>query len=300
MALFKIDDNKKIKKVNIKDLKYEIEIHELCEKNLEELFQVRLIAHKFNFADEYNGEMDTIGLDYDGNPCIIEYKLDKNKGVLSQVLFYMDWLVNHRGDFEIKAKEVLGDKVQIKWDNPKMYVVARDYDRYDKYAVNRVPYDIYLYKYAIYDNGELYLDNINVADNKKYYVDKNDSNSNNQEKYIRREYDYNYHLEKGDTNAKNLLNEINERILSLSDQIEVRYPKNYIAYRTTRNFVEVHIMKNGLVVYFINNKYDDPKNKIEAVKESYQWSLDRRIHIDNEKDLDYAMKIIAKSYESTL
>ena len=167
MALFKIEENKKIKKVNYKEFKLEAEIHEICEKNLEELFQVKFIAHKFNFADEYSGEMDTIGIDYEGNPVIVEYKLDKKRGVLSQILFYMDWLVNHRGDFELKCKQVLGDKTCVKWDNPKMIVVAREYDRYDKYAVNRIPYDVYLYKYMYYENDELYLENINVAENKK-------------------------------------------------------------------------------------------------------------------------------------
>ena len=68
MALFKIDNNKKLKKINYKEFKLEADIHEICEKNLEELFQVKFLAHKFNFADEYSGEMDTLGIDFDGNP----------------------------------------------------------------------------------------------------------------------------------------------------------------------------------------------------------------------------------------
>lgn len=297
MALYRILDDKKIKQVNGKEFKLEAEIHDICEKNLEELFQVKFIARKFKFADEYSGEMDTLGLDYEGNPVIIEYKLDKNRGVLSQVLFYMDWLVNHRGDFEVKAKQVLGNNIKIKWDNPKMYVVAREFDRYDKYAVNQIPYDIYLYKYIYYENNEIYLENINVSDNKKYYIDKTNDNIN---KNVRKEYDFNYHLEKGNLNIKELLNQLNEEILNLSDQIEVRYPQLYIAYRTTRNFAEVHVNKNNILVYLMTIDYNDPDNKIENVPESYQWVLNKRIYINNEDDLKYAMKLVQRSYESTL
>lgn len=301
MALFKIDNSKKLKQINYKEFKLEADIHEICEKNLEELFQVKFLAHKFNFADEYSGEMDTLGIDYDGNPVIIEYKLDKNRGVLSQVLFYMDWLVNHKGDFEIKAKQVLGEQLKIKWDNPKMIVVAKEFDRYDKYAVNQIKYDIYLYKYMYYENDELYLENINAAENKKYYVNNSSlDTSTTSEKYVRKEYDFNYHLEKGNDDVQSLLNELNEEILNISDQIEVRYPQLYIAYRTTRNFAEVHINKNNIIVYLMTIDYDDPENKIENVPESYQWVLNKKIYIRNEEDLKYAMRLIMKSYESTL
>ena len=299
MALFKIDDNNKIKKTEVKQFNNERELQRLCEKNLEELFQVRYIDTEFKFGDEYTGRLDTIGIDYDGNPVIIEYKLDKNSAVLSQVLFYMDWLVNHRGDFEIAAKNKLGNDIKIVWDNPKMILVAQDYNKYDKYAVNQINYDIYLYKYIFYKTGELYLENINVQENKKYHVDNYD-NTKQTTKYQREEYSFEYHASKGNDDIQALLTELHEYITSISDQIEVRYPQYYIAYRTTRNFAEVHVNKNSIIVYVMTIDYSDPENKIEKVPESYQWVLNRRIHINNKNDLDYALNIIKQSYESTL
>ena len=169
MALFKVEAEK-IKRINIKEFKNEKELQTLCENNLEELFQVKFIESEFKFGDEYSGRMDSIGIDYDGNPVIIEYKLDKNSSIISQCLFYMDWLVNHKGDFEIAVRNKFGDKEKVVWNNPKMILVAQDYNKYDKYAVNQINYDIYLYKYVYYQSGELYLENINVQDNKKYSV----------------------------------------------------------------------------------------------------------------------------------
>ena len=283
-----------------KDLEYEDKIHEICEKNLEEFFQVRFLAHKYRFADEYSGEMDTLGIDYDGNPVIIEYKLNKTCGVLSQVLFYLDWLVNHKGDFKSIAEEKIGKDIKIKWDNPKMIVVARDFDRYDKYAVNQINYDIYLYKYLYYENNELLLENINTADNRKYVSNKRNPNrikSGNKD-YTKLCYDD--HLEKGGEKVQKLVNKLNEQILNLSDQVEIRCAKSYIAYRTTRNFVEVHVQKSDVIIYVLAIDYDDPKKKIEVMPESYQWALNRRVRIVDDKDLNYVFRFIQKSFESTI
>lgn len=299
MALFKINENK-ITKAEIKQFSNERELQRLCESNLEELFQVKFIATEFPFADEYSGRLDTIGIDFEGNPVIIEYKFDKNQAVISQALFYMDWLVNHKGDFEVAAKNKLGSDIKLKWDNPKMILVAQDYNKYDKYAVNQIGYDIYLYKYIYYKTGELYLENINVQENKKYHIDSTKHIETDSNKYVRKEYDFEYHVAKGNEEVQSLIKELNEKILSISDQIEVRYPGLYIAYRTTKNFAEVHVLKNKITVYILKADYNDPENKLEKVPESYQWTVDQRIDITNSKDLEYATSIIVKSYESTL
>ena len=299
MALFKINGNKIVKE-EIKEFNNERELQRLCENNLEELFGVIFVDTELPFADEYSGRPDTIALDFEGNPVIIEYKFDKNQAVLSQVLFYMDWLVNHKGDFEIKARNRLGNDIHIKWDNPKAIIVARDYNKYDKYAINQIGYDIYLYKYIYYKSEELYLENINFNSNKKTISNNDKKIKINDEKYIRKEYDFEYHLNKGNDNIKSLLKELNEQILGISDVIEVRYPALYIAYRTTRNFAEIHVYKNKLVLYILKANYNDLEHKLEKVPDTYKWSVDQRMDICNEHDLNYALDIIIKSYETTL
>lgn len=303
MALFKIDINNKIEQVGIKEFKNEKELQRLFEKNLEKLFQVRFIETEFPFADEYSGRLDSIGLDYEGNPVIIEYKLDKNSAIISQVLFYMDWLVNHHGDFELAARKKLGNDVKIVWDNPKMILVAQDYNNYDKYAVNQIHYDIYLYKYIYYNSGEIYLENINVQSNKKYAISKEmstNSNLSNPDRYVKKDYTMKYHMDKANDNVQSLLKELDDYIIAISDQIEKRYRKIYIGYRTTRSFAEIEVYKNKLVVYLMTIDYDDPEHLIEDVPESYNYVMNKRINISNEKELHYSYNIIKQSYESTL
>ena len=68
------------------------------EKNLEALLGVRLLASEFTTSN--GGRIDTLGLDENGCPVILEYKRSSNENVINQGLFYLDWLMDHRKDFQ--------------------------------------------------------------------------------------------------------------------------------------------------------------------------------------------------------
>ena len=294
MALYQINNNK-ISQINILEFKNEKELQTLCENNLEELFQVRFIRTEFPFADEYSGRLDTIGIDKEGNPVIIEYKLGQNSSVISQCLFYMDWLVNHKGDFVQEAKNKLGNNINVVWDKPKMIIVANDYNKYDKYAVNQINYDIYLYKYTFYKNGAFLLENINTQENKKYSISNSITRNSS---FV--EYNEEYHTKDCSDDIKKIYDILDDEILKLSDIIEKRYTKIYIGYRTTKNFLEMQLKKSEIQLYLLPAQYDDEKGMIENVPESYKYSLNKRIHINSINEIDYIIKLIKKSLEETL
>ena len=297
MALYKIK-NDEINQVKVSRFSYEKELQNLCENNLETLFQVKFISSEFAFADEYAGRLDTIGLDFDGNPVIIEYKLDQSPSVLSQSLCYMDWLVNHKGDFEKEAHKKLGNSIDINWDKPKMIIVAQEYNKYDKFAVNRIPYDIYLYKYIKYETGEFYMENINTQDCKKYYFRGDNTAENN----VIVSYDKEYYFKKSNCVpvVRELYEAIDEEVLKISESIERRFTKIYTGYRTTRNFLEVQVQKNALQLYVLPADYNDERKIIEDVPETYKYVTNKRFLVSNINDIQYALQLIKTSYEATL
>lgn len=136
----------------------ERELQRLCEGNLEQLFGVQFIASEFSTGGRQPGRIDTLGLDQDGFPTIIEYKRSQKDNVINQGLFYLDWLVDHKGDFVVAAQQKLGDKVsdEISWEHPRLILVAEDFTEYDKYAVNRIGANIELWTYRLYE-GKLFL-----------------------------------------------------------------------------------------------------------------------------------------------
>ena len=63
------------------------------ENHLEDFIGVRFLASEFSTGKEHGGRMDTLGIDENGFPVIIEYKRSANQNVINQGLFYLDWLM---------------------------------------------------------------------------------------------------------------------------------------------------------------------------------------------------------------
>lgn len=98
-------------------------IQDIFEKNLETLLGVRFIASEFMID---GGRMDSLGIDENGSPVIIEYKRSSNENVINQGLFYLDWLMSHRKDFEWQVMERFGraEADKIDWSGPRLVCIA--------------------------------------------------------------------------------------------------------------------------------------------------------------------------------
>lgn len=75
MALFKINGSS-VKKITAKDLDFEKNLQGIFENNLEEILNIIFLAHEYSTG--WGGRMDTLGIDKNGSPCIIEYKKNQN------------------------------------------------------------------------------------------------------------------------------------------------------------------------------------------------------------------------------
>lgn len=118
MALFKINGTA-VKKLTAKDLDLERDLQELFEANLEEILSIVFLAHEYSTS--FGGRIDTLGIDKNGSPCIIEYKKNQNDNGINQGLSYLRWLLDHKADFEVLCQN---KKVDIEIDDPKN--LARD------------------------------------------------------------------------------------------------------------------------------------------------------------------------------
>src|SRR6478736_16473 len=78
----------------------------LFEKNLNTLLGVRFLASEHKTSN--GGRMDTLGLDENGYPVIVEYKRTMSENAINQGLFYLDWLMDHRADFKLLVLDTLG------------------------------------------------------------------------------------------------------------------------------------------------------------------------------------------------
>lgn len=294
MPIFKIQ-NQKAQKLKSKKFKNEKQLQQIFEDNLEEIFGIRFLATEYTTT--HGGRIDTLGLDENSSPVIIEYKENEKDNIINQGLFYLDWLVDHKGDFEILVQKKLGQNVKVNWDAPRLILVAQSYNEYDKYAVNRISENIELKKYILYDNDILFIEDV-VFPNRKETIKKTKKTN-----VTYKEYSVEDHLSGKSNKIKELFKELQEKILKLDDKIKEKVLKFYVAYELDRNFAEVVIQSNGLWVHIDISKdeVEDPKNKLVNVSEKGHWATgDLKIRIENREDIEYAMNLIKQSYESKL
>src|SRR6266487_4618857 len=121
----------------------------LIERNLETLLGVRFLATEYITGKTHGGRIDTLGIDENGSPVIIEYKRSLNENVINQGLFYLDWLMDHKGEFELLVLKTLGKAVadSIDWSAPRLLCIASDFTKYDEYAVQQINRNIELIRY---------------------------------------------------------------------------------------------------------------------------------------------------------
>jgi len=91
----------KLSAVEQKNFALEKDLQTLIEKNLETVFNCRFVASEFSTGAQHAGRIDSLALSEEDNPVIIEYKKVESSELINQSLFYLHWIQDHKGDFEI-------------------------------------------------------------------------------------------------------------------------------------------------------------------------------------------------------
>src|SRR5262245_61982521 len=105
---------------------FEIEkkLQSLIEANLDAVFSCRLVATEQSTGAQHAGRIDTLALSEDNNPVIIEYKKVESSALINQSLFYLSWLSDHHGDFELAVQKAIGPKVAVDWSSIRVICLA--------------------------------------------------------------------------------------------------------------------------------------------------------------------------------
>ena len=303
MSLFKVSgDNtsrlKPITNLNGKRI-LERDVQRIFEANLHELLGVHFLASEYSTS--FGGRMDTLGIDDESNPCIIEYKKGQNENVINQGLSYLRWLLDHKDSFEKLCNEK-NISIATQWSAPRVICVAESYNKFDTDTADLLPIKIELYRYKLYEDGLLTLDTeshqkVKLQDTPKFTAD-----SDKLER-LQETFTLNHHLAMSSEQTKELFEALKERILAIDKDIIEDPKKYYIAYKTTRNFVDIVFKKSKLKLY-INMKtgtLDDPRGlarDLETPVHIGHWGNgDYEVEVSEHTDIDYVMDLIQQSYD---
>ncbi|WP_092460807.1 DUF5655 domain-containing protein [Thermoflavifilum thermophilum] len=294
MAIFEIK-TKKVKKVRVTNAKLERSIQKLFEDNLEEILNIIFLASEYSTT--WGGRIDTLGIDKNGSPVIIEYKLNKNENVINQSLSYLRWLLDHKAEFE-KLCQKKYIKIEIDWNSPRVICIAESFNKFDLDTVSILPIRIELLRYAIYENGILQIETENYEQVKE---EKQTSKAKiKKEKLV---YSLEDHLLDKDEKIKKLFYALREKIMSLDKNIIEETKAKYIAYKLSSNFVDVVILSNSLKI-FLNVKSGDLNDKWRLARDltkpkpiGHWGNGDYEVKIDSLEDIEKVFELIQQSYE---
>ena len=140
-------------------------LQSLIEKYLDVFLGIRFLASEYPTGKTHGGRIDTLGIDENGCPCIIEYKRATNENVINQGLFYLDWLLDHKGEYELLVLKRLGQAAAegIEWGSPRLLCIAGDFTKYDEHAVQQINRNIELLRYVRFGEELLLLQLVNAV-----------------------------------------------------------------------------------------------------------------------------------------
>ncbi|WP_372898388.1 endonuclease NucS domain-containing protein [Salipaludibacillus agaradhaerens] len=75
-------------------------LQHILERHLETFLGIRFLASEYRTGKRHAGRIDTLGIDENNSPVIIEYKRSINENVINQGLFYLDWLLDHKAKLQ--------------------------------------------------------------------------------------------------------------------------------------------------------------------------------------------------------
>ena len=271
----------------------------LIEQNLEAVLGIRFLESEYSTGPKHRGRIDTLGIDENASPAIIEYKRATNENVINQGLYYMDWLLDHQAEFELLVQKTLGQDsaAAIDWSAPRLLCVAGGFTRYDEHAVQQMNRNIELIRYRRFGERLLMLELVNSISAETVAPTGNTGVTPTvNQKTIATV------LAGLEGSLQDLYQALRAYVTALGDDVQEKTLKRYVAFKRLRNFacVEVHPNKATVSVYL---KVDPDTTNLESGfsrdvrKIGHPGTGDLEITIRTQEDLEKAKPLLHESYE---
>ncbi|MFE0055257.1 transporter [Streptomyces sp. NPDC059003] len=269
----------------------EADVQDLVEAHMEAMLGVRFLASEFVIDCVEGGRIDSLGLDENGAPVIVEYKRGTDAGVINQGLYYMAWLVAHKDAFRNLVRDRLGAEAasQILWSAPRLICVAGDFTRYDAHAVREHRRSIDLVRYRYFGSDHFGLETVASVTGHPAKAQR-----------VRRRAPGVPPVRQQGSAMAELAKAVDEALVGLGDGVTRVQRKQYRAYRRLRNFASVCPPQQTKVLAYLKA---DPK-EVDLVPGftrdvtglGHHGTGDLELQLRTERDLERAQDLFRLSY----
>jgi len=284
----------------------------LFEANLETLLGIRFLASEHSTGPVHGGRIDTLGLDEDNSPVIIEYKRAVNENVINQGLFYLDWLLDHRREFQWLVMERYGAEAAtaVDWSAPRLLCIAGDFTRYDEHAVKQIARNIELIRYRRFGEDLLMMELVHAPKTARVVapeVRKSAGAESSSKEEVDEADPYwrnrmSYRLSQASAELRDIYDAVQQFLVGLGDDVQVKELQQYTGFKRIKNFVclQVHPQDRIVVAYL---KLDPSTMELEegfsrdVTNIGHHGTGDLKLSLKLMADFERAQPLLRRAYE---
>lgn len=286
-------------------------LQRLIESQMESFLSVRFLATEYSTGAKHRGRIDSLGLDENGCPVIIEYKRHSNENVINQGLFYLDWLLDHKAEFRFLVMDKLGkdEADKIEWSGTRLLCIAADFTRYDEHAVAQINRNIELIRYKLFGDDLLLFELVNgasaastqsLAEVDEPAIEKPGKTPAASTLAMKTHADQ---IATASPELLALFEQTRSFILAQGDDIIEKPLKLYVAFRRLKNFVCMSLISKLDPHLFLILKLDPETVKLEEgfsrdVSRIGHWGTgDLELTLRSPADFEKAKALIERAYQ---
>ncbi|HEY1043352.1 MAG TPA: DUF5655 domain-containing protein [Telluria sp.] len=282
----------------------EKQLQALIEAHMPAFLGVRFLASEYATGKTHKGRIDSLGLDENNCPVIVEYKRHSNENVINQGLFYLDWLLDHRAEFQWLVMEKLGKDTAdgIDWAGTRLLCIAADFTRYDQHAVQQIPRNIELLRYKLFDDDLLLLELVNSVSVTDATAARPDAEPAAKPKAAGKDKSFDEQLALATPDIRAAYETLAAYLLALGDDVQERKLKLYTAFRRLKNFASVVMYPNRMLIML---KVDPDSVALEPgfsrdVRQIGHWGTgDLELTLASMADFEKAKPLLDRSYSES-
>ena len=284
----------------------EKQLQTLIEAQMPAFLGVRFLASEYTTGKTHKGRIDSLGIDENSCPVIVEYKRHSNENVINQGLFYLDWLLDHQAEFRWLVMEKLGKTAaeSIDWSGTRLLCIAADFTRYDQHAVQQIPRNVELIRYKMFGDDLLLLELVNAVS----VPDASASNAqapssgNGRPRTGGKDKSAEKQLAQAQPAIRQLYETLAGYLSAMGDDVQEKHLKLYTAFRRLKNFACVIPYRDKLLVML---KVDPDTVALEEgfsrdTRNIGTWGTgDLELTLRSSADFEKAKPLLDRSYQES-
>ena len=284
----------------------ERDMQNLVEAHVETMLGLQLVCSEFVVGDF---RIDSLVYDCSAKAfAIIEYKRDKNFSVIDQGYAYLSTMLNNKADFILEYNEVMQSPLQrsaVDWSQSRVIFIAPSFTAYQRQAINFQDMPIELWELKKFEKGLVSFNKIKSDGARESIQTLSSESVESPIKEVNKEIKVvteAQHLEGKPEHILDLYQRLKEQIMALGD-VELKPTKLWLGFRTTRNFVDIHLQNSALKMWLNMpaGELNDTLKVARDVSNLGHWgngSYEIRV-VDDER-LAYLYDLINQSYNYQL